>query len=304
MPALSNPIGVENDRAYVITGPDGTRAVLNDTTDSDFVGYVAPRSGGGIAGLERSNVREVSDLLPEADGGVHGKFLRDRLTFTISGLILPESTAGDSWVGRQARLLRATDALDADATLSWTPSEAMPVFVKFRSQQATRITEARPKRFLIAGVSAEPAVFSQALQFSQLIPSLAGTGGLASPMVSPLTSGATTVGGLTVTHEGSTITWPEITFVGPCSNPSVVHGSTGLGLYFNTTLAAGETLVVDTNPRRRSVKLNGTGNRFGALDYSRSAWFALKPGTNTLQLGFSSYGSPAALEVRWRHAWG
>lgn len=304
MTALANPIGVENDLTYVITGPDGTRAVLNDKTDPDFVGFIAPRSGGGISGLERADVREVFDLLPEADGGVHGTFRRNRLSFTIAGLITPNDYAGDSWVGRQARLLRATDALELDATLSWTPSAAVPVQVKFRSQQATRITEARPKRFLVAGVSAEPAVLSQALNVASLVPSGAGTGGFTSPLTSPLTSGASSVGGLTVTNAGSVKTWPELTIVGPCANPSVVHGATGQGLYLNTTLGAGETLVIDTNPRRRSVKLNGQSNRFGAVDFSRSAWFSLKPGANTLQLGFTSYSSPAGLEARWRDAWG
>lgn len=306
MTALTNPIGVEHGLKYVITGPDGTRAVLNDSTDADYVGYLTPRDGGGVTGLERAGVREVSDLLPEADGGVHGTFLRDRLAFTLGGSIPPDApVTADSWVGRQARLLRATDALSRDAVLAWTPSGAVPVQVSFREQNPTRITGARPKSFLVAGVSAESVIYSQALQVASLSPSGAVGGGFSSLLTSPLGSSATAVGALAVTNAGSTDTWPLLKITGPCSNPNVINGTAdGRGLYFIYTLAAGEYLTIDTNPRRRTVKLNGEANRYNAVDWTRSAWWALEPGVNTLNLGFSSYSAPAALEVTWRDAWG
>lgn len=305
MTPLANPIGVEHGLTYVITGPDGTRAVLNDNTDPDFVGFLNPRDGGGVTGLERAGVREVSDLLPEADGGVHGTFRRDRLSFTLQGIISPDQPVGapyDSWVGRQARLLRATDALAADATLKWTPTSAPAVQVAFRSQQATRITGARPKAFMVAGVSEQSAVFSQALNVAALAPAGVVGGGFTSPLTSPLGSAAASVGALPVTNAGSVETWPELTIIGPCSNPSITLG--GVGLFLTYVLAAGEQLVIDTNPRRRTVKLGGTSDRYGAIDATRSQWFSLQPGVNTLQLGFTSYSSPAALECRWRDAWG
>lgn len=303
MTALTNPLGVEHGLTYTITGPDGTRAVINDSTDPDFVGFLTPRDSGGVTGLERAAVRENADTLPEADGGVHGIFRRERLAFTLQGILPPDGpVTADSWVGRQARLLRATDALAADATLKWTPSSAVPVQVSFRAQQATRISGARPKTFMVAGVSQDPAAYSQALNFSQLVPSAAAPGGFAFPIVFPWASSAASVGGLAVTNAGSIETWPTLTINGPCANPSILLG--GVGLYLNYTLATGEYLVIDTSPRSRTVKLGGTANRYSAIDWTRSQWFSLQPGVNTLQLGFTSYSSPASLEVRWRDAWG
>lgn len=303
MTAVANPIGVEHGLTYVITGPDGTRAVLNDPTDPDFVGYITPRDGGGITGLEGAGVREVSDLLPEADGGVHGAFLQDRLSFTIGGSVLPDATVGGSWVQRQAKLLLATKALTADATLAWTPSEAPPVQVSFRSAQPTRVTGARPKKFLVAGVCERSVVVSQALNVAALSPSGAVGGGFSSPATSPLGSSATAVGALVVTNAGTGKAWPELTIIGPCANPSIIHQASGLGIFLNYTLTAGESLVIDTDPRKRTVKLGGTANRYSAVD-SRTVFWPLLSGANTLQLGFSSYSAPASLEVRWRDTWG
>ena len=306
MPAISYPIGVEHGLPYVITGPDGTRAVINDSTDPDYVGYLNPATGGGVTGLERAGVRENSDLLPEADGGVHGTFLRDRLSFTLGGIIPPDSpgTANDGWVGRQARLLRATDALDADAVLTWTPTNAVPVRLAFRAQQAARITGTRPKNFLVSGVAEGSGIEAQTPQVVAIPASGSGSGGFASPLTSLLTSTAGVSGTGTCTAIGAIDAWPTLTITGPCSNPTVVNSTIGAGLYFAYTLAAGQTLVVDTDPRRRTVKLDGVTNRFDAVSWALSRWWALQPGANVVQIGFSSYSAPAGVTISWKDAWG
>lgn len=306
MPAISYPIGVEHGIPYVITGPDGTRAVLNDDTDPDYVGFLTPRDGGGVTGLERAGVREVSDLLPEADGGVHGVFLRDRLSFTLGGMIPPDApiTANDGWQGRQSRLLRATDALAGNAVLTWTPTTAVPVRLAFRAQQPTRITDARPKKFLVSGVAEESGIESQSPQVLSIPATAPAGGGFSSPLTSLLTSTAGSSGTGTATAIGAITAWPVITVAGPCANPTIVNATLGLGLYLNYSLSAGETLVIDTNPRRRTVKLNGVTNRFNAVTWALSAWWGLAPGANVIQTGYSSYSNPAGVTLSWRDAWG
>lgn len=302
MSPFPNPLGVEHGARYVITSPSGVRAVLNDSSDPDFVGFVAP-SAGGVTGLERAGVRESSTLLPEADGGVHGTFYRDRLAFTINGIVPPDGP-GDSWVGRQARLLAATDALDADGVLSWQPSEAPAVEVAFRAQQPTRITGFRPKTFLFAGVCERPGVYSNELHVAALSPSAVDAGGFASPLTSPLTSDAVNIGALNVTNLGTIPAWPVFTITGPCVNPSILNVTTGEGLYLTTELVAGETLTLDSDPRRRTIKADGQVNRYGALHWGRSTWPSLVPGTNDLRIGFDIQSAPAGITVAWRDAWG
>lgn len=299
--ALANPIGVEHGLKYVITGPDGTRAVLNDSTDADFVGFV-DAEGGGVAGLERAGVRESADTLPEADGGVHGRFLYDRLGFSINVLIPPDTGAA-SWLQRQAMLKRATDAMAADAVLAWTPSEAPPVQVSFRQQQPTRITDRRPKKGLVVGVCADPAVVSQAENIAVLAAAGVLAGGMASPLSSPLASGAPPAGAVAVVNAGQSPAWPTLRLDGPMTNPVVTFVEAGGVIALTYTLVAGEYLLIETNPRRRTIKLNGSGNRYSALRFDSSRWAPLLPGNNTVRLGLDAYTAPASLQVTWRDTW-
>lgn len=296
-----NPIGVEHGAKYVIIGPDGTRAVINDSADADFVGFVDVDNG-GIAGLERAGVREVADVLPEADGGVHGRFLYDRLSFSMN-LIIPPGVGLASWLQRQAMLKRATDAMAADALLCWTPSEAPAVQLPFRQQQPTRISGRRPKTALVVGVAEDPLVVSQAEHVQSVAAAGVLVGGFASPMSSPLVSGAPPAGAMVVNNAGNAPSWPVIRLDGPMTNPVVTFVESAGVLAFTYDLKAGEFLVIETNPRRRRVLLNGSGNRYSAYRFAASRWAPLLPGNNNVRLGLDAFSAPAALQVTWRDAW-
>lgn len=302
----TNPIGVEFGAVYELVGPDGTRAVLNNPGDPDFAGFLT--GDDAVTGLERAAVRESADVIPEGDGGVHGTFRYDRLAFTLKGIVPPGGGVDElaEWARRQDRLLGATDAMRADGILRWTTSTGTAVQVAFRQQQATRITGRRPKSFLVAGVCERAAVESQAVATTTIPIDAVSSGGLASPMVSPLASTAALAGAATVTNIGSADAWPTFTIAGPITNPSIRSLRFGLELRFLYTLAAGETLVVVTDPSRRSILLNGspTADRYDALDYLPSSWFPLAPGGNDLRIGAASYSAGASVAVSFRHAWG
>lgn len=296
---IRNPLGVEQGAVYTLIGPDGTRAVVNDPSDRDFVGFLdAPPTG-----LESAGIRENADTLAEADGGIHGTFFDDRRPWTLSGILPPDVGPG-TWLQRQAKLKRAARARKADGLLLWTPSEAPPVQVAFREQQATRITGRRPKSFLVTGVCEDPLIYSQALHTVQITPQAAGAGGFTSPLTSPLESAASQAGTAVAANAGDEATWPAIAVYGPCSNPVLVNASTGEAIYLTYSLNAGEYLSIDTDPRRRTVRLNDLTNRYRAYDYSRSSWWALEPGDNTLQIGFATYSAGATVVVQWHDAWG
>lgn len=302
--AITAPIGVEQGITYTIIGPDGTRAVINDANDRDWVGTLSSPP----TGLERAGIRENAATLPEADGGVHpGPFLYDRLSFTLTGILQPTNSIGintSSWLTRQAKLLRATNAMRADARLLWTPSEAVPVFINFRQQQPTRITGARPKAFLVQGVAEDPFVYSQELHNAQATLSALTGGGLPSPLTSPLTSSASIAGQAIVTNVGSITSWPTLTVYGPITNPSITNFTTGKTIVFAGSLSANDHLSIDTNPRRRSAMLNDAVNFYGNYNFGLSQWWGLEPGANDLRLGATAYSAGASLVVQWRDAWG
>lgn len=304
-PQLIGAVGVEVSSTYVIVAPDGvTRAVFQDSTDPDWVGYLTGDSA--VTGLERAAVRESADVLPEADGGVHGTFRRDRLAFTLQGIIPPDGPAGAlDWVSRQHRLLTVTDALGSDATLQWTPSEAPPLQVAFREQQATRITGLRPKSFIVAGVSQDPCAYSQELKKIQIAADAGATGGgFSSPLRSPLTGFSMIQGSGIATNDGRRETWPLLTVTGPCVNPLLMNVTLNRSIQLNYTLDAGQYLLIDTNPRSRTIRLNDQSSRYSAYDYANSEWWPIAPGMNTLRVAFNSFSEGAYMIVQWRDAWG
>lgn len=294
-------VAVEHGLTYTILGPDGTRAVINDSSDPDFVGFI-DADNGGVTGLERAGVRENADVLPEADGGVHGAFLYDRLGFALN-LLIPDGVGGLSWRARQAKLKRATDAMREDALLQWTPTEAIPVEVSFRQQQPLRITDKRPKRALLVGVCEDPVVVSQDENVLTLLAAGVLVGGMASPLKSPLASGQAPAGQLIVTNDGAADAWPVLRLDGPMTNPVITFLESGANIPLTYNLAAGDFLEIDTNPRRRSILLNGAVNRYSALRFDESLWAPLLPGDNTVRLGLDAYAAPASLEVTWRDTW-
>jgi hypothetical protein len=304
MTTLLNPVGVEVGIVYAIVGPDGTRAVLNDRNDADFVGFLSGEDG--VTGLERAGVRASIDQLPEEHGQVHGAFQHEGLSFTLKGIIPPDGTTGGTWLNRQAALLRATAAMREDATLMWTPSEAPPLELKFRAIQPTRLTGRRPKSFLVAGVAEAHTVRAQTEQSLNIALNASLSGGFASLLTSPLSSSQDSSGSGVATGVGATEAWPLITITGPIVNPVITSLRYGRQLRFNYTLAASEALVIDTDPRRRSILLNGDPNasRYGALDWPASSWFPIAPGANELRVGASSFSTGAAATVAWRDAWG
>lgn len=289
--AITSPIGVEFGAVYVITGPDGTRAVFNDPGDRDHVGYLI--GDDAVTGLERAGVRESSDTLPEADGGVHGAFRYDRLAFTLKGQVEPDAVGAAAL--KQAKLLRATDAMVADGRLDWRPSTAPPVSVFFRQQLPTRITGRRPKTFIVAGVCEDPLIYSQGVH------SVAGDASVI---------GAAGAGHVDIDAPNAGIrpSWPLLTLEGPITDPSIINLTAGYGLVLTAAggldLAAGEVAVIDTNPRRRSIRLADGTNRYGRRNFTLSRWPPLLSGANTIRVTGSSAGAGARLTVQWRDAWG
>lgn len=126
---------------------------------------------------------------------------------------------------------------------------------------------------------------------------VAGTG-RTYPLTYPRTYGGPISGGfITATNEGE-FPSPWVAVIdGPVEHPRIENVGTGQTIAFNGTVAAGSSLVVDSD--NRTVMLDGA-SRYHWLAPG-SQWFDVLPGANTVRLaGLSGAGS---LTFTYRHAW-
>jgi len=284
-PASRLPLGVELGATYTLVGPDGTRAVLNDASDGDFIGYVTD-----MTGLDSAEVRESADDRSMIDGGAHGRFLYGRRPLTISGVIA-ESTVEDRNL-KITRLLRSIDAMASDGAMSWTPTGGLPVSVTYRRQQAPRISGRVPKEFQVQLVSADPRIYA-------VTPS-------SQTAAVTVTSG--TAASLTCVNLGSAPAPPVITLTGPMTNPRVRNvpaGPTSVNagvLQLDATITAGQTVVIDASDGT-IIRTTDGANLYGKLNFTASQWWSLEAGSNLVTVEGGTYGTGAAVTVGWSHAW-
>lgn len=293
------PTGPQYGIKYTLTGPDGTIVTFNDDADPNNVGMLTE-----ITGFDSPDVRENADDLVQMDGGIHGDFFYGRRPITMTGKITSFGGNPATRNMQMTRLMQATNAMRANAILSWTPSGSVQQqFIGLRRQQPLRITEAWIKQFQISMVAADPRIYSGAVNTTSVSASgTGGAGGFGFNMTFDVAFGAAVITGQTfVENKGNAETFPVYTITGPGQNPSVYNATTGKLLSFIYTLGAGETLVVDT--LNRTVMLNNASSRYSAVDFTNTTWGGLVPGVNELRLQFFSFSSPASLQVDWRDAW-
>lgn len=297
-------MAIEVGIPYELTGPDGTRAVFNDSTDPDFVGLLDGENG--VTGLDSAEVRESADNLVEGDGGLHGDFFYGRRPVVLSGIVWPEPDMA-TVNARMEKIERATNAMRADGTLRWTPSGSVKRRLLYRRQQPLRQTQRRPKAVQVALVSERSEIESDALHTAILAVSGSSTEqGFGFDVAFDLyMGGGSAAGSLAITNAGNGPAAPIIRVDGPITNPILANATTGEELRLEYTLATGEFLVLDFSDREHTIKFMGTADRYYALDEAASTWWKLLPGPaiNDVRLRGNAYSSPAAMTVLWRDAW-
>lgn len=147
-------IGVEYGCKYTLTGPDGTIAVFNDSTDKDFVGVLDPTES---SGLDSPEVREDAADAVEEDGAIQGINFYGKRPIVLAGAVIASTVSQRN--ERVAKIIQACNAMRKDATLSWQPTGAPEkVFVKVRRQQPLRVTKGFVKFFQIPLVAADARI--------------------------------------------------------------------------------------------------------------------------------------------------
>lgn len=289
--------------AYELLGPDGTRVVFNDPTDTDFCGYLDAETG--IQGLlDTGAVRGSMEDLVEGDGGIAVDTYLARRTGTLEGILWPDPDPS-SVNSRESRLKRATRALRGTdwAYLRWTQDgRGVQTQLPVRRQEKVAITARRPKRFQVSLETPNAFVEAAAESSQVIVPgNLGGETGFSSPLTSPLTSVYNVAGSVYVTNVGDAPAWPRFRIDGPVTNPRIRNETTGQELRLTYTLIAGEYLIVDT--KDATIKLAGTADRYSAYDFVNSTWWQLQPRSNDIRFLPFAYSSGAQLTVLWRHTW-
>lgn len=107
----------------------------------------------------------------------------------------------------------------------------------------------------------------------------------------------------TLNNTGSAEAWPRFVLTGPATVVSIRNVTTGKSLFFDLTLLAGETAILEISPTRVTFVSSFRGNILGTiLPGSNQADFTLKPGNNDISVAYSGTVSAATLFLADWHA--
>lgn len=273
--------GFEFSTPYVLTGPDGTRAVFNDEADVDFVGFASD-----ISGLDSPDVREYADENTQADGGSHYDFFFGRRPVVITAEVLAASVAERN--ARVNKIRKASAAMRADATLKWTPVGGEGVYLSLRRQQPVRVTGGWVKQVQIPLVAERPHIESTYL-YSQ----------------STTTWAAGPTATFTVDHQGDAEE-------GGYLKIKTDDGPSGAHVITNTTTGDSLVTTIPSHATDRRAFYMHLGRIFNGdpetTDYdayftASSEFWTLAPGSNTITITATGATGSTVATVEWRNAW-
>lgn len=139
----------------------------------------------------------------------------------------------------------------------------------------------------------DPRLFSSPLTNSTALPS--STGGLTWPVTWPVQWNSVPVSGsIVLNNTGDAPGALTLSVVGPCIGPIITQLETGAILSLpSLTVNAGDTLVINCDPRAQSILLNGQASR---INYATSLGFpSFIPGTNTYGFNAGTYNAGSLL---------
>lgn len=155
--------------------------------------------------------------------------------------------------------------------------------------------------------AADPTWYNPTPQVITLTPSIAGTA-FAIPMAIPLTLGTASINGTnTVDYDGTWLSYPIITAIGPITGLSITNNTTGDVISLGSVaIAAGTTYVFDLRYGYKTVKTTAGVNKIADVTAaSNLATFAIVPaptatgGVNSITVSSSSSASPAEVNITY-----
>lgn len=238
-----------------ITAPSGVDgrgevAVLNDAASGNFVGYLVDSSG-----FESPTVRISSDPIPEGDGAVMGTGYYGPREFTLNINVQGAATDALSHA-RLDKLLRATNAMRSNGTITWTETGGSAKLLYFRRAAPLR-GPSTERSCLFSGISGDPRIYSGGSETT----ATAGTS-------------------LSLTNAGNAGTLPRFTVASPSAAITFTNSTTGESLVFAGLDGSG-TLTVDF---LNKTVTRGSDNKYDKVVFPTSTWWELAPGVNSISV--------------------
>ncbi len=118
----------------------------------------------------------------------------------------------------------------------------------------------------------------------------------------PLLVGASnTFENFTVTNTGDVEAWPVVTVLGPATDVEVINVTTGVRWKVMGEIPEFSTLIVDTRPGQKLVRIDGE-NSYSSLTDTSYLW-PLIGGNNQIQMSAVGTTDDTFIRFAWRNAW-
>ncbi|MER7733669.1 hypothetical protein ABTX80_22515 [Streptomyces erythrochromogenes] len=222
----------------------------------------------------------------------------DSRPITITGMIAaPTTSARDTAV---EQLIAAVSL--ADTVLTVADSIPKRATVRRSGELLIELVGPYNATYSVLVTAPDPRRYSTVLQSQTTgLPSVSG--GLVTPIVTPIVITASSTGGaFTLVNEGTIGTRPVFTVTGPATNFVISctrPGGSVTQLTYSDSIGLGDTLVIDTDAH--TVMLNGTVSR---RRYLSGTWPEILPGSSlSVQWSALAYDAAAMLTGTCRSAW-
>lgn len=251
--------------------------LLNDSATIPFVDVSK------VFGLDSAPYRETIRDHEGADGGFIDAEFETGRDISIEGTVYADVNTIEAFMD-QLKGNFAPVQTPIPLVLKGPGVNERVVFVKPRgvrySWDAARRIGSTPVQFLM--YAEDPRIYDNQLLQQNIAYGGVATTGFGFPFGFPLSFGAVIPpDGAWITVDGNRPAPAILTINGPVTKPRIINDTDGKILTFDTSLAVGETLVVDL--LNRQVELNGTINRRNTL--LGSDWFLFKQGKTFIRFG-------------------
>lgn len=279
------PTGQQSAATYTLVGPNGSTAVFNNPSDSNFV--MELDGDDAVSGLDSPEVRAAIQDKVEADGAVAGVFYHGIRSPVFNGKLYGTSTTQRN---TRESLLRkvVNECMRADGTLSWTPTGGVSQYVKVRKHGRVSVKGGWRKDAQVVLVCPDHRIYSTTLNTSTFAHStnqvLENSGDAHSPPALLRINGPSS---------------------GTATGPIIRRTWNGTQLNISCAtmpIAAGQ--YVDIDVINKTATRNDGTNMYQYVSFLTTDWWEMGPGNNTIRLDWTSGTTTGTtLRVDWRHVW-